>query len=66
MIEYDVMIYVVFYLFFIINNGVVDIEDVICYIDYICEFGGLKNIGFGLDFDGILDYVKGFEYVGKY
>ncbi|ADB69403.1 membrane dipeptidase [Listeria monocytogenes] len=66
MIEHDAMIHVIFHPLFTTNDGVADIEDVIRHIDHICELGGMKNIGFGSDFDGIPDHVKGLEHAGKY
>ncbi|MFC0302508.1 dipeptidase [Virgibacillus soli] len=51
-----------------INKGseVATIDDLIKHIDYLCELGGVKQIGFGSDFDGISTYVKDLEHAGKY
>lgn len=39
------------------NENEVNIIDIVRYIEYICLLGGEYNIGFGLDFDGILEIV---------
>jgi membrane dipeptidase len=36
------------------------------HIDYLCERGGIKNIGFGSDFDGISSFVTDLENASKY
>ncbi|MDY0393315.1 membrane dipeptidase [Virgibacillus halophilus] len=35
-------------------------------MEHFCELGGLKQIGFGSDFDGISMHVTGLEHAGKY
>ena len=35
-------------------------------MEYICSLGGEKNIGFGSDFDGILETVIGVETYKDY
>lgn len=42
------------------------IDDVIAHIDHLCSLGGMGQIGFGSDFDGINYYVDGLEHAGKY
>ncbi|WP_163651745.1 dipeptidase [Listeria sp. PSOL-1] len=66
MIERDAMIHVIFYPLFTKENGSAKMEDVIRHIDHICELGGIKNIGFGSDFDGIPSHIKGLEHAGKH
>lgn len=36
------------------------------HIDHLCSLGGVKQIGFGSDFDGISHYVTDLEHSGKY
>lgn len=61
------MIHVVFNPPFI-NEGQkkASIDDLIRHIDHLCSLGGVRQIGFGSDFDGISYYVKGLEHAGKY
>ncbi|MBC1429013.1 dipeptidase [Listeria seeligeri] len=66
MIEHDAMIHVIFHPLFTTNSGVANMEDVVRHIEHISELGGVKNIGFGSDFDGIPDHIKGLENAGKY
>ncbi|WP_163972126.1 dipeptidase [Oceanobacillus halotolerans] len=42
------------------------IGDLIKHIDHLCSLGGVKQIGFGSDFDGIAYYIKQLEHSGKY
>lgn len=42
------------------------IPDLIKHIDHLCSLGGVKQIGFGSDFDGISTYVKGLEDASMY
>lgn len=42
------------------------ITDLIRHIDHVCSLGGLDQIGFGSDFDGISKWAKGLEHPGKY
>lgn len=67
MFERDAMIDVVFWPPFI-NHERQDgtIEDVIRHIDYLCELGGVRNIGFGSDFDGISSFITDLEDASKY
>lgn len=60
------MIHVIFHPLFTTNSGTADMEDVIRHIDYIAELGGIRNIGFGSDFDGIPSHIKGLEDASKY
>lgn len=41
-------------------------EDLIAHIKHICDLGGVKNIGFGSDFDGIPYHIEGLEDCSKY
>ncbi|WP_434967968.1 dipeptidase [Listeria ilorinensis] len=66
MIEHNAMIHVIFHPLFTTPSGTANMEDVIRHIDHIAELGGIRNIGFGSDFDGIPSHVKGLEDAGKY
>lgn len=44
----------------------VTISDLIRHIDHLCSLGGMNQIGFGSDFDGIDDYVTDLENASKY
>ncbi|EUJ18100.1 dipeptidase [Listeria aquatica FSL S10-1188] len=61
MIEKDAMIHVIFHPLFTTESGTADMEDVVRHIEHIAELGGIRNIGFGSDFDGIPSHVKGLE-----
>lgn len=67
MFEKNGLVQVVFYPTFISDdNDRVNISHVIRHIDHLCSLGGVKNIGFGSDFDGIDLVVEGLENSSKY
>lgn len=43
-----------------------DLSDCLRHIEHLCSLGGVKNIGFGSDFDGIGTFVKGLENSAQY
>ncbi|MFX3624696.1 MAG: dipeptidase [Ectobacillus sp.] len=49
-----------------LTDGAAQIADVIRHLDYICGMGGEKNVGFGSDFDGIVNTVSGLEKFAHY
>lgn len=64
MIERDAMIHIVFCPPFVKKGGnsfesTVSIEDVLSQIHHIVALGGIHNIGFGSDFDGIESKIEG-------
>ena len=60
-------IHLVFYPEFIHHDRKkVTIGDLVDHIDHICSLGGAERIGFGSDFDGIDNFVRGLEHSGKY
>ncbi|HGH7178665.1 TPA: dipeptidase [Bacillus luti] len=42
---------------FLTSERQANITDIVRHIEYICSLGGERNIGFGSDFDGILETV---------
>lgn len=66
LIKKEAQIHLVFNPPFIKEDRKVTIDDLIKHIDYICSIGGVNNIGFGSDFDGIDEYVVGLEDASKY
>ncbi len=70
MIERDAMIHLVFCPPFAKlggnAKGDTTIDDIIRHIKHIVKLGGIKNIGFGSDFDGIESKVKGLTHSGEY
>ncbi|WP_246939733.1 dipeptidase [Bacillus pinisoli] len=66
LIQKDSMIGITFVPYFLTEKPEATIKDVLNHIDYICQLGGEKNIGFGSDFDGITSTVLGLEHFGKY
>lgn len=59
MIEKDAMIHIVFCPPFVKKGGNATIDDVLAHINHIVALGGINNIGFGSDFDGIESKVAG-------
>jgi membrane dipeptidase len=51
---------------FLTNERQANIADILRHVEYICSLGGEKNIGFGSDFDGILETVVGVETYKDY
>ncbi|HLR08793.1 MAG TPA: dipeptidase [Bacillota bacterium] len=48
------------------NSQKASIADLIKHIDHLCSLGGVNQIGFGSDFDGISTFVNRLEDAGKY
>ncbi|UKS29811.1 dipeptidase [Paenibacillus sp. HWE-109] len=44
----------------------VPIAALLKHIDYVCALGGERHIGFGSDFDGIEQWIKGLRHAGQY
>ncbi|MFZ3587843.1 dipeptidase [Bacillus sp. DJP31] len=61
LIRKDSIIGINFVPFFLTSEKNATVKDVLKHIDYICQLGGEKNIGFGSDFDGISQTVIGLE-----
>lgn len=59
-------VHIVFYPEFIKKDGNASIPDLIKHIDHFCSLGGVHQIGFGSDFDGIGRYVSNLENAAKY
>jgi len=57
---------VVFYPLLLRINGIASILDIIRHIDHFCTLGGVKQIGFGSDFDGIGVTVAGLNDASMY
>ncbi|MCG1027224.1 dipeptidase [Virgibacillus halodenitrificans] len=66
MLDNNGLIHVVYNPPFIHKKNVVKISDLIKHIDYICALDGVKNIGFGSDFDGIKTFVSNLERASHY
>lgn len=54
-----------FYPHFLSRDGKATVRTVAEHIDYICQMGGEKIVGFGSDFDGIEICPEGLENAGK-
>lgn len=48
------------------NSETATISDLIKHVDHLCALGGVNQIGFGSDFDGISDYVTNLENAAQY
>ncbi len=65
MFEKGGMVHVVYYPPFVKAVGTVSINDIIRHIDHFCSLGGVKQIGFGSDFDGISTFITDLEDASK-
>lgn len=59
------LIHVVYHPPFVKESGEVTISDLVKHIDHLCSLGGVKQIGFGSDFDGISTFITNFEDASK-
>jgi membrane dipeptidase len=59
MIEADSVIGITFVPQFLSGTNTATITDILRHLDYICSLGGEDHVGFGSDFDGIDQTVKG-------
>ncbi len=66
LIKRNSMIGVTFVPQFLISEKQANIADIVKHIEYICSLGGENNIGFGSDFDGILETVVNVSTYGEY
>lgn len=67
MFQKNGLIHVVFNPPFITKDKeVATIPDLIRHIDYLCSLGGVEQIGFGSDFDGITTFVSDLENSSTY
>ncbi|SEN35318.1 dipeptidase [Paenibacillus sp. OV219] len=58
------MVGVTFVPHFVASHHPVQITDVLRHIERICELGGIEQLMFGSDFDGIEEYVHGLAHPG--
>lgn len=61
LLEKNGMIHVVYHPPFVKENQSTTISDLIRHIDYFCSLGGVRQIGFGSDFDGITEKIVNLE-----
>ncbi|MBT2654873.1 dipeptidase [Bacillus sp. ISL-18] len=59
------LVHVVYNPPFIKERGEVIISDLVKHIDHFCGLGGVKQIGFGSDFDGITTFVRELDDASK-
>ncbi|MFL6558554.1 MAG: dipeptidase [Bacillus sp. (in: firmicutes)] len=59
------LIHVVYNPPFVKESGEVTIPDLVKHIDHFCSLGGVKQIGFGSDFDGISTFITSLEDSSK-
>ncbi|MDR4983618.1 diguanylate cyclase [Bacillus cereus] len=57
LIKRNSMIGVTFVPQFLTSERQAHVTDILRHVEYICSIGGEKNVGFGSDFDGILETV---------
>ncbi|WP_433749937.1 dipeptidase [Falsibacillus pallidus] len=66
LIERDSVIGITFVPEFVVKDGNANIKDILKLVEYICSLGGVGNIGFGSDFDGIDKTVNGLSSYKDY
>jgi len=59
------LIHVVYHPSFVKESGKVTISDLVKHIDHFCSLGGVKQIGFGSDLDGITTFITNLEDASK-
>ncbi len=59
------LIHVVYHPPFVKESGEVTIPDLVKHIDHFCSLGGVKQIGFGSDFDGISTLITNLDDASK-
>ncbi|MEH7503962.1 dipeptidase [Neobacillus drentensis] len=59
------LIHVIYNPPFVKESGEATIPDLVKHIDHFCSMGGVKQIGFGSDFDGISTYITNLEDASK-
>ena len=55
-----------FYSRFLREEGPASLDDVVRHIDSLCEMGAENIVGFGSDFDGIVEWPEGLENPSNY
>jgi membrane dipeptidase len=65
MFEKQGLIHVVYHPPFVTESGKATIADLVKHIDHFCGLGGVKQIGFGSDFDGIGTFITDLEDASK-
>jgi len=66
LVEADSVIGITFVPQFLSGTNAATITDVLRHLDYICSLGGEDHVGFGSDFDGISQTVKGLSSAADY
>lgn len=59
------LVHVVYWPPFVTESGKASIPDLIKHIDHFCSLGGVNQIGFGSDFDGITTHITHLEDASK-
>ncbi|MFP5112381.1 dipeptidase [Bacillaceae bacterium C204] len=59
------LIHVVYHPPFVKESGEATISDLVKHIDHFCSLGGVKQIGFGSDLDGITTFITNLEDASK-
>lgn len=66
-IQYQGQIGLTFVPYFVDSiNPAVPVAGLLKHIDHVCSLGGERQVGFGSDFDGIEQWVKGLRHAGQY
>ncbi|CAM4065039.1 dipeptidase [Lederbergia lenta] len=63
--EKKAMVHIVYFPDFVTEARPATMTDLIKHIDHFCALGGINQVGFGSDFDGITRYIYGLENASK-
>lgn len=66
LVKRDGFIGLVFHPLFLTEKEQATIDDVLRHVEYMCDLGASRHIGFGSDFDGIDVYVDQLKHSGHY
>jgi membrane dipeptidase len=66
LIKKDSVIGITFVPPFLNKKGSAELTDIVRHLEHICSLGGEDHVGFGSDFDGISETVKGLSCYHQY
>lgn len=66
LLKRNALIGITFVPFFLTTKKEATILDIVKHVDHIFSLGGVQNVAFGSDFDGIKQYVKDLQSYGDY
>lgn len=66
LIERTGLIGLTFVPYFVSGHERVTIDDLLRHLDFVCSIGGVRQVAFGSDFDGITETIVGLENAAQY